>query len=153
LLDYLARLLVFAQQVSLVDPDTVDHFTTVACYHVEQVIHHFGLLAVLLHFRVESGVHVHGHRLDLLALFAEQLEERANRLTAVAVANQQHPRPLGIHDRRGIAMAFVQGELVHYQATHLSGLERANRCVQTALVERFEGVPVQANEAADVADW
>ena len=46
---------------------------------------------MLFHFQVESGVHVHRHRLDLLTAFTEQLEERADRLTAAAVADPQHP--------------------------------------------------------------
>jgi len=70
---------------------------------------------MLLYLQVESRVHVHGHRLNLLAVLAEQFKERADRLTAVAVADPQHPCSLGIHDDRGIAMPLVQGELVHHQ--------------------------------------
>ncbi|MCY1462564.1 hypothetical protein D9M71_803520 [compost metagenome] len=49
-------------------------------------------------------------------------------------------------------MAFVQGELVHHQLTHLAWLKRPHRGFQAALVECLEGVPVQAGEAADMAD-
>jgi len=115
-LDHLARWFVIAQEVGLVDEDTVDHLTTVARHHMEQVVHHFGLRAVPLHFQVESGVHVHGDRLDVLAMLTGPLEEWANRLATGAVADPQHACSLRIHDHRGVAMALVQGELVHPQA-------------------------------------
>lgn len=38
-----------------------------------------------LHFQVESGVNVHGDRLDVLAMLTEPLEEWANRLATGAV--------------------------------------------------------------------
>ncbi|MNF81410.1 hypothetical protein D3C84_636820 [compost metagenome] len=152
LLDHPARRLVLAQAVGLVDPDAVDHLAPVTRHHVEQVVHHFGPWAMLFHFQVESGVHVHRHRLDLLTAFTEQLEERADRLTAVAVADPQHPRALGIHDHRGVAMAFVQGELVHHQAANITRLEGPDGGFQSTFVELFERMPMQTGEAADMAD-
>lgn len=151
-LRHLARWFVIAQEVGLVDADTVDHLTTIARHHMEQVVHHFGLRAVSLHFQVESGVHVHGYRLDVLAMLTEPLEEWANRLAAFAVANPQHACSLGIHDHRGVAMALVQGELVHHQAPEVAGLDGACLRFQAAFVEGLEGVPMQAGKLADVAD-
>ncbi|MDT4824333.1 hypothetical protein FQZ97_575800 [compost metagenome] len=49
-------------------------------------------------------------------------------------------------------MALVQGELVHHQAAYVARLEGPYFSLQTALVEGLEGVPVQAGEAADLAD-
>lgn len=152
LLDHLARRFVFAQKVGLVDPDTVDHLAAIARHHMEQVVHHFGLRAMPLHFQVEGGVHVHRHRLDLLAARAEQFEEWADRLAAIAMANPQHPRALGIHDHRGVAMALVQGKLIHHQAANITRIEGADSGLQSTFVDLLEGVPMQAGEAADMAD-
>ncbi len=49
-------------------------------------------------------------------------------------------------------MALVQGELVHHQAAYLAWLKNADRSFHAPLVERLEGVPMQASQAADVAD-
>lgn len=56
--------------------------TPLNVHHMEQVVHHFGPQAVPLHFQIKGGVHVHRHRLNLPAAFAEQREERADRLVA-----------------------------------------------------------------------
>ncbi len=49
-------------------------------------------------------------------------------------------------------MAFVQGKLVHHQATHIAWLEGAKCGLETPLVQRLDGVPVQPGELADMAD-
>ncbi len=64
------------------------------------------------------------------------------------MADPQHPRALGIHVHRGVAI--VQGELVHHQAAYVAWLKNADRSFHAALVERLEGVPMQASQAADV---
>ncbi|MCY1372634.1 hypothetical protein D9M69_598550 [compost metagenome] len=64
----------------------------------------------------------------------------------------QHPRALGIHDHRGVAMAFVQGELVHHQAANITRLEGPDGGFQSTFVELFERMPMQTGEAADMAD-
>ncbi len=119
---------------------------------MEQVVHHLGLGAVLLYLQIKGRIHVHCHRLDLLAVLTQQFEERANRLPTVAMPDPQHTRPFGIHDHRGVAMPFMESELVHDQATNLSGLEPADGRLQATLVELFEGVPMQTRETADVTD-
>jgi len=49
-------------------------------------------------------------------------------------------------------MAFVQGELVHHQTAHITRLEGAECGLETPLVQRLDGVPVQPSELADMAD-
>ncbi|MNE67102.1 hypothetical protein D3C80_1626920 [compost metagenome] len=107
---------------------------------------------MLFHFQVEGGVHVHRHCFDLLAALAQQCEERAYGLTAVALAHPQYARALGIHDDRGVAMTFVQGELVHDQTAHIAWIEVAHAGLQAALVDGLDRVPVQPGESADMAD-
>ncbi|SER99539.1 hypothetical protein SAMN04244573_04706 [Azotobacter beijerinckii] len=72
--------------------------------------------------------------------------------SAIALAHREGAGSLGIHDHRCVAMALVQGELVHHPATHVAGIGGADRDLQAALVQRLEGVPVQPGEPADVAD-
>ncbi len=47
----------------------------------------------------------------------------------------------------------MQGKLVHHQTAYVARLETTYFSFQVALVERLKGVPVQASEATDVADW
>ncbi|MCY1526058.1 hypothetical protein D9M68_610610 [compost metagenome] len=107
---------------------------------------------MLFHFQVEGGVHVHRHRFDLPATLAQQLEERAYGLTAVALAHPQYPRAFGIHDDRGVAVALVQSELIHHQTPDIAWLEGPYAGLQAALVDSLDRVPVQSGELADMAD-
>lgn len=66
LLDHLARRFVLAQELSLIDADTVDHLAAVTRHHMKQVAYHLGLRAMPLRLKIESR----RLRLDPLAVFA-----------------------------------------------------------------------------------
>ncbi|OEC37616.1 hypothetical protein A7D27_25100 [Pseudomonas sp. 1D4] len=61
-----------------------------------------------------------------------------DRLTAVAMSDPQYPRPLGIHDHRGVAVSRVQSKLVRHQAAYVARFEGPDLC--------FQMVPVQCLE-------
>src|SRR3546814_10932204 len=72
------------------------HLTTVLGDHVEKVVHHARIGAVLAYLEVVGRVHVHGHRLHLRAAFRpEQLEARTDFGTGTAAAYPQ--QPLALH--------------------------------------------------------
>lgn len=141
-----------AKRIRLVDPNAVDHVAPVASHDMEQVVRHFGLRVVLLHLQIEGGVHVDSHRFDLCVTLAEQLEERTDGITTVALGHPERTRALGIHDDRGVAVVLVQGELIHHQVSHIAWLEDPYAGVQAALVDGLDRMPVQSDASADMAD-
>ncbi len=50
-----------AQAVGLIDPHSVNHLSPILGNHMEQVIDHAGVRAMLAHFQIKGGVHVHGY--------------------------------------------------------------------------------------------
>lgn len=49
---------------------------------------------------------------------------------------------LRIHDYRGVAMPFVQGELIHDQAAYAASFELPMPGLQAKPVDLLDGVPV-----------
>lgn len=97
---------------------------------------------MLFHFQINGCVHVHRHGFDLSALRSDLFEERAYGQAAVAQANPQNTGAIGIHGHRRITMAFMQGELIHHQATHITRLKGAECSLYMPFVQRLDGVPV-----------
>lgn len=76
---------------------------------MKQVIGDLGLRAALLHLQVEGRVHVHGDSLDrFAACLAQQFEEGADGLPAVALADTQYAHRLRIHDQAAYAVPLEQ---------------------------------------------
>ncbi|MNT05889.1 hypothetical protein D3C72_1405340 [compost metagenome] len=120
LLDHPTGRAVIAQTVGLVHAHPVDHLPPVFGHHVKQVVDHPRLRAVRLHLQIESGIHVHGDCVDAgTARRPQPRKEWPDRLPAAPFAHPQHPPGIGIHDNRGVAMAFVERKFVHHQTTRL----------------------------------
>ena len=136
-----------AQGIGLINPYPIDDVPTETGDDMEEVVNDLSLRTMLLHLQIERGVHVHGHGFDLPAtLRSQQLEEGANSFATIAFANPQHAHPIRVHDHRGVAMPFVQRELVHHQTTDVVGHELAMQSFQATVVNLLDRVPVQPRQ-------
>lgn len=82
----------------------------------------------------------------------QQLEEGSDRFTAVAFANPQDAHSVRIHDHGGVAMPLVQCEFIHDQTADVIGHELPMQSLQSALINAFDGVPVQAGQLGDMGN-
>jgi len=65
-------------------------------------------------FGFKGWPHVHPHSLNLLAPFLpEQFEKWTDVLAAASLSHPEHAPRICVRDHRGVAMAFVEGELIH----------------------------------------
>ena len=138
--------------VGLIHPDPVDHLPAEFGDHMEQVVDHPGLGAPGLHLQVHGGVHVHGHRLDVLAMRPQPLEAGPNRLAGSTFTHPQHLPGLGIDHHTGVAVALEQGELVHHQIADQTEVRLGQVPGQPGLVDGLQGVPVQTGQAGDLLE-
>jgi hypothetical protein len=100
-----------------------------------------------------ARVHVHDRGSKLPApLRPEQLEERAHDLTASTAADPQHPLARGLDDDGGVAMPFLDGELVHANDLQPIEINGAEFTLQAGKVQILDGLPVQTEEAGHVPD-
>ena len=142
-----------AQGIGLINTNPIHHLATESSHNVKEVIHHLRMRAVLPDFQIKRRIHVHRHSFDLLAPFrSEQLEERTNRLAAVAFTDPQDAHPVRIHNHGGVAMSLVQRKFIHDQTTDVVGNELTVQLLQSAVVDLFDGVPVQAGQLGDVGN-
>ena len=152
-LDHPPRRPVLAQPVGFVHPHPVDHLAAVLGHHVEQVIDHLRVRAVLLHLQVVGGVHVHRHRTQPCAAFrAQQLEEWAYLGAAAATPHPQHPLALGVDHHRGVAVALLDRKLIHRDHRHARQVDRPQRSLQVPEVDRLDRLPVQPEPACRLQD-
>ena len=120
---------------------------------MEQVIHDARLGAVLTHFEVEGGIHVHRHGLDArAALTPKRLEEGAHRRTAAPLADPQHRTRVGIEHDAGVAMAFVQGKFVHDQAPRLRWRQCPDEGLQASAVDLAHARPMHSEHLGHVLE-
>ena len=114
---------------------------------MEQVVHHLGVGTVVLHLQIESGVHVHRHRLNALAgLGAKPFEERADRLSGASLTEPQYLLGVRVDDNGGVAVALEQRELVHDQAPDPASVRLLELVSKALMVNRAHGVPVQPHQ-------
>jgi hypothetical protein len=120
---------------------------------MEEVVDDRGLRAVLPHFQLVGGVHVHDDGPQALtALGAELLKEGADVLASTATPHPEDSTAAGVHHHRRIALAFEQGELVHRDDLHTRVVGRAEASLQKGFVDGFDGVPAQIEEVGYVPD-
>ena len=142
-----------AQGIGLIDTNPIHHVATESGHDVKEVIHHLGLRATLLYFQIKRRIHVHRHSFNLLAPFRpQQLEEGVDRFTAVAFADPQDAHPVRIHDHGGVAMSLVQRKFIHDQTAEAVGDKLTVQLLQSAVIDFFDGVPVQAGQLGDMGN-
>jgi len=105
-----------AQLIGLIDPHPIDYFAPVLGDDVEQVVDDFGSWALRLDLQLVSRRHVDGDRLDALGRACGKLfEEGSGRLARASRSNPEHLPTNRIDHHRGVAMTFMERELVHRQ--------------------------------------
>src|SRR5690554_3991880 len=119
---------------------------------MEQIEHYFRLRTVLADLGVKGGIHIHSDRFNLLTALAQLLEERADRLAAVAFTHPEYPGTFGIHDHGGIPMPLLKRKLIHDQASNITRIKATHRGLQTPFIKRLDRMPMQPRELADVTD-
>jgi len=89
-------------------------FSAVLGHHVEQVVDDLRSRALGTHLFFVRGVHVHRHGPKPLAPGrAQQLEERPDVLPTAPPTDPQHFLAIRLDDHRRVAMALLDGELIH----------------------------------------
>ena len=142
-----------AQGIGLINTNPIHHLATESSHDVKEVIHYLSVRAMLPDFQIKRRIHVHGHGFDLLAPFrSQQLEEGTNRLAAVAFADPQDAHPVCIHDHGGVAMSLVQRKFIHDQTAEAVGDKLTVQLLQSAVIDFFDGVPVQAGQLGDMGN-
>ena len=64
------------QLICLIDSDPINDFPAKLGHHMKEIVDDTGLWAVVLHFQIHGGVHIHGNSLNALANgFAHPFEE------------------------------------------------------------------------------
>lgn len=105
-----------AQLIGLIDPHSIDYFAPVLGDDVEQVVDDFGLRALRLDFQFVGRSHIDRDRFDTLGRTLGKLfEEGSGRLARASRSNPEHLPTNRIDHHRGVAMTFMERELVHRQ--------------------------------------
>ncbi|AJY39157.1 hypothetical protein BW21_4912 [Burkholderia humptydooensis] len=141
---------VMAQLISLIDPHPINHLTPVLGHDVEQVVDDLSLRTLRFDLQLVGRGHVDGHCFDALGNTRWKLfEEGSGRLARASRSNPEHLPTNRIDHHRGVAMTFMERELVHRQIADRRPVRISHTRSQAHLVDRFDRVPAQIVEGGD----
>ena len=133
-----------------VDADPVDNLPAILCHHMEQVIDHFRLRAVMPDLR-SNAVFI-SMATDWIAAqpSAPSQTKKGRKAALLRLRPPTHLLRIRIHHHGGIAMSFEQGELIHHQTAEGMALRLCPFPQQTPVVDILDRMPVQAGELCNV---
>lgn len=85
-----------------------------------------------------------------MGLHALGLEEGPDRGTATTFADPQDTLGIGVQHHAGVAMALVEGQLIHRETPRLRLGQARHRNFQSPLVKHANGAPVQTEQLRHV---
>ncbi|MDR8775331.1 hypothetical protein FEP26_06037 [Burkholderia multivorans] len=105
-----------SELIGLIDPHPIDHFAAVLGHDVVQVEDDFRLRTLFPDFEFIGRGHVDRDRFDTLGrAFGKLFEEGPGRLTRASRSDPEYLPADRVDHHRGVAMTFMQRELVHRQ--------------------------------------
>ena len=96
---------------------------------MKQVVDHLGSRAIRFYLKVKCSIHVHSHRLDMLAMFTQLNEKGADSFATAAFTHPQHLMCIRIGNHSGIAVSLEQGKLIHDQTPHSAPIRLSHRAL------------------------